>query len=262
MRVLRPIDQWLGGTPALFLALCLGVPLSSQFALMVLTVMFLCVLARCTDVRLDAMNLLLPEEEREGEGELEQPVSVKQEWVQSVGEAQLPVSESAEAMAHDEREAGQDVLVSLSQPSSAPGGPVRSRILALDKLIELEAGEEAEEEEKEERESEWQSNWQSSDADECQSAPASAQPPASAIQRRQKAQLEHRHAVGGEEEPMEDGEPQVDDTANRTTDAYSQHSHTPLIRKVNTQRASGSSSSSKKRSDGVGAGGKKRKKSK
>ena len=126
----------------------------------------------CGHVSLDAMNLLLPEHERESDELFDASVSVKQEPLLAAEAKdqllQQPMDEEKEALGQDddkdEEEPG--VLLSLSQLPSAPGGPGRSRILALDKLTELgasegPAGKEEEKEAAEDEESEWQSNWQS-----------------------------------------------------------------------------------------------------
>ena len=99
------------------------------------------------------MQLLLPEDEREGDELLDDASAVKQEPLRieyvtdhtmddegkdaAAGEDE---EEEEEGEAEEEERSEQPgVLVSLSQLPAAPGGPERSRILALDKLVELQA---------------------------------------------------------------------------------------------------------------------------
>ena len=230
-----------------------------------------CVLVGCVWVRLDAMNLLLPADERESDQLLDDAVSVKREQLH-MEEAKMQSSEAAddekEAVTQDEDEEEleeSDVLVSLSRLPTAPGGPARSRILALDKLTELEANGDADEEEAEEGEAgedEWESNWHSAAAvarlNKTQSASAASLSRAAATQRRKQAQNSQPHTDDTVKQRRDQHDSHPADRQQRKTDQPKPASHSRPSRSVSSKQRVNSSTS--ERDDAVVRSGKRRKK--
>ena len=197
---------------------------------------------------------------------LDEPVAIKHEPL-FLKDAQTrqpePMDEEKEAADDDEDVDEDDVLVSLSQPS-APGGPARSRILALDKLAELEADhEEVNEADGADVDSdgEWQSSWASPAAATSAgkrkvASTAAQQETVIAPVRRKKAPLEHKHTEtrGHDDE----GDEQTSQAVN--SEESKQPTRTPSKRAVTDKQRTNTSSS--KRSGAVASDAKKRKKSK
>ena len=231
----------------------------------------------CGHVSLDAMNLLLPEHERESDELFDASVSVKQEPLLAAEAKdqllQQPMDEEKEALGQDddkdEEEPG--VLLSLSQLPSAPGGPGRSRILALDKLTELgasegPAGKEEEKEAAEDEESEWQSNWQSPAAavhtsrHKPTSTATAAHQRATTPQRRKKVLVEHEE--GTEDGQLEERDPRVEASQRTEVVERRQSLRTPSRAKVSIKQQQRADGGSGKQREAVESSMKKRMKSK
>ena len=232
--------------------------------------------------RLDAMNLLLPADERESDELFDAPGSVKQEPLESEQAKAQPVGPMDEAKEareqddnrreDDEEVDEEDVLVSLSHLPTAHGGPVRSHILALDKLSELDSNEAAgddenaawEADEGAAGEGEWRSNWQSpvGDAhDGKQRFTATAQPTTATSRRRKTAAVEphSREDAADEGQRQEDRDPKSNDAAEMDADERKQPFRPASSRKASKERRT--TGDRGERGTTVNRGGKKRRKS-